>query len=67
MGPSSKTCPRWESARALRTSVRTMPWLVSSRSATASSAMGAAKLGQPQPEANLSCDEKSGSPDTTST
>ena len=30
-GPSSKTCPRWPSHRAQTTSVRRIPWLVSSR------------------------------------
>ena len=52
-GPSGKTWPRWASQRAQRTSVRTMPWLVSVRVRTASRAMGSVKLGQPLPESYL--------------
>ena len=51
----------------LRTSVRRMPWLKSSRSTTAGLSMGFVKAGQPQPLSNLSVEENSGSPVTMST
>ena len=66
-GPSGNTWPRWESARALRTSTRFMPRLSSARSTTLPGAIGFAKLGQPVPLSNLSRELKSGSPETTST
>ena len=64
-GPSSNTCPRWESPSWLRTSMRFMPWLLSSCCVMASGSTGFVKLGQPQPESNLSAEVKSGSPVTT--
>ena len=39
-GPSGNRWPRWEPHRRQRTSVRTMPWLTSSISSTASAAFG---------------------------
>ena len=66
-GPSSKTCPRWESAPALRTSTRFIPWDESPRRDTASGAMLLEKAGQPYPESNLSLEENRGFPLTTST
>jgi hypothetical protein len=39
-GPSLNTCPRWLPQRRQRTSVRTMPWLASSTSSTASATAG---------------------------
>src|SRR2546428_14024460 len=66
-GPSSKTCPRWESACADRISVRAMKsersvplWMFAGSS-------GLVKLGHPVPDSNLSSEEKRGSPDTTRT
>ena len=56
-----------EMAERLRTSVRCMPWLSSGSSTTAGSSMGLEKAGQPQPLSNLSVEENSGSPVTTST
>src|SRR5882724_6212789 len=49
-GPSSKIWPRWQSQRAQRLSVRSMPWLRSMWVMTFSWAMGWKKLGQPVPE-----------------
>jgi len=46
-------------------SSRTMPWLVSVRSATCAGSTGEWKLGQPVPELNLCSLEKSGRPHTT--
>ena len=39
-GPSSKTWPRWLPQFRQRTSVRTMPWVRSSMSSTASATFG---------------------------
>jgi hypothetical protein len=50
-----------------RTSVRAMPWLVSSNSFPLAGSIGLVKLGQPQPDSYLSDEAKSGSPDTMST
>src|SRR2546426_10211947 len=65
-GPSSKTCPRWESACADRTSVRAMKSERSVRVWMFTGSSGFVKLGHPVPDSNLSSEEKSGSPDTTS-
>src|SRR2546422_10062957 len=64
-GPSSKTCPRWESACADRTSVRAMKSERSVRLWMFAASSGFVKLGHPVPDSNLSSEEKSGSPDTT--
>ena len=61
-GPSGNTCPRCESQRAQRTSVRRMPWLSSSRVPTFSATAGSVKEGQPLPESNLASDVKSTTP-----
>src|SRR5215212_3819062 len=66
-GPSSKTCPRWESACLERTSVRDIQSFLSVFSTTLLLSSGRVKLGQPVPDSNLSSDENSGSPDTMST
>src|SRR2546425_11434333 len=66
-GPSSKTCPRWESACADRTSVRAMKSERSVRVWMFAGSSGFVKLGHPVPDSNLSSEEKSGSPDTTAT
>ena len=50
LGPSGKTWPRCESLAVLRTSVRVLKSLWSSRVVTASSRRGLVKLGQPLPE-----------------
>jgi len=50
-----------------RTSVRIMPWLPSRSSCTCAASMGFVKLGQPQPDSNLSEEANSGSPETMST
>ena len=65
LGPSLKTCPRWESHRAHRTSVRRMKWEVSLSSRTASGGSGWKKDGQPVPESNLLREEKSGASQQT--
>src|SRR3990170_7323118 len=66
-GPSLNTCPRWESARLLFTSVRTVKKLLSCFSAIFSGSRGFVKLGHPVPESYLSRELKSGSPETMST
>ncbi len=66
-GPSSKTWPRCESACFERTSVRIIPRDSSVFSVTFAFSRGFVKLGHPEPESNLSSEEKSGSPETTST
>ena len=66
-GPSLKTCPRWLSPPAERTSTRVIPCETSRNSAIFSGSIGLVKLGQPQPDSNLSDDANSGSPETTST
>ena len=47
--------------------MRVMPREASAFSFTFAFSRGFVKLGQPVPESNLSSEEKSGSPDTTST
>ena len=44
-----------------------MPWLVSRNSLTWAGSIGLVKLGQPQPDSNLSDEANSGSPETMST
>ena len=66
-GPSGNTCPRCELLSVERTSVLSRPWLRSRCSLTDCWSMGRVKLGQPQPESNLSLDENNGVPSTTST
>src|SRR3990172_8893882 len=66
-GPSLKTCPRWESACLLRTSVLLMNNPLSSLSTILSGSSGFVKLGQPVPESYLSRELKRGSPETMST
>ncbi len=61
-GPSSKTCPRCPPHDAHTTSVRTMPWLRSTRFSTESSEDGSTKLGQPEPEWNFASDRNSSAP-----
>ena len=50
-----------------RTSVRIIPSMVSGNSFTLAGSMGSVKLGQPQPDSNLSDEANEGSPDTIST
>jgi hypothetical protein len=64
-GPSSNTWPRCASQRAHFTSTRIMPWVASRFSATAGSAMGRQKLGQPLPDSYFVSDAKSSSPQHT--
>src|SRR4030067_2758521 len=66
-GPSGKTWPRWLSPCAERTSVRVMPNCRSDFSLTLSDISGLVKLGQPEPESNLSSELKSGSPPAVAT
>ena len=66
-GPSSKTCPKCESAWRERTSTRSMPSESSVLLTAFPGSSGRVKLGQPVPESYLSRDEKSGSPETMST
>ena len=66
-GPSSNTCPRCESACFERTSVRVIQKVLSVFVVTFAGSRGRVKLGQPVPDSNLSSEENSGSPDTTST
>src|SRR3546814_8388922 len=66
-GPSGNTWPRWLSPCAERTSVRTMPCELSCNSFTLAGTIGLVKLGQPQPDSNLSEEANSGSPETMST
>jgi hypothetical protein len=47
--------------------MRIMPWLRSCNSATLAGSIGLVKLGQPQPDSNLSAEANSGSPETMST
>ena len=65
-GPSGKTWPRWLSPCLERTSVRVMPWELSTFTTTFAASRGRVKLGHPVPLSNLSKDAKSGSPETTS-
>ncbi len=65
LGPSGKTWPRWASQRAHSTSVRVEKNDESSKVASAPSATGLVKLGQPVPDSNLSAEENSGSPQQT--
>lgn len=62
IGPSSKTCPKWDLAILLLSSVLTIPWEVSLVSSITSSLIVFVNEGQPQPESNLSKDVKRGSP-----
>src|SRR3546814_16019908 len=67
---SSDVCSsdlRWLSPCAERTSVRTMPCELSCNSFTLAGTIGLVKLGQPQPDSNLSEEANSGSPETMST
>ena len=61
-GPSGNTCPRCPPQRLQITSVRIIPWLLSSRSSTASASAGSVKLGQPLPESNFASDRNSSAP-----
>lgn len=61
-GPSLNTCPRCELAFLPRTSVRCMPWALSTFSSIESFLSGLVKLGHPVPDLNLSFELKSGSP-----
>src|SRR3989338_9543714 len=61
-GPSSKTCPRCAPQFLQRTSVRDIPWDLSSRNFICSKLTGSVKLGQPVPESNLVSEEKSSWP-----
>ena len=61
-GPSSKTWPRCPPQLAHSTSVRSMKRLRSRSVATASSSIGAVKLGQPVPESNFVAASNSGAP-----
>jgi hypothetical protein len=65
LGPSGKTWPRCASQAVQRTSVRRINHERSSCSVTASSLIGAQKLGQPVPDSNLAEEEKSGAPQHT--
>ena len=60
-GASGKTWPRWESQVAQRTSVRIMPWLMSTRSVVAPSCAWK-KEGHPHDESNLVSESKSFEP-----
>ena len=64
-GPSGNTWPRWAPQLRHRASVRTMPWLTSVSSSTASGSSAWKKLGQPVPDSNLVSDENSGAPQQT--
>ena len=64
-GPSGNTWPRWAPQLRQRASVRTMPWLVSVSSSTASESRAWKKLGQPVPDSNFVSDENSGAPQHT--
>ena len=57
-GASGKTWPRWEPHVAQRTSVRIMPWLVSTFSTVAPS-WAWKKEGHPQEESNFASESKS--------
>jgi hypothetical protein len=59
LGPSSNTWPRCEAHPAHTTSVRCVPWLVSSTYFTAPGKAWS-KLGQPVPESNLASEENTG-------
>ena len=61
-GPSSNTWPRCPPQLAQLTSVRTMPWLLSTSSLTFSRLAGSQKLGQPVPESNLALASNSSAP-----
>ena len=52
-GPSGNTWPRWAPQRAHRASVRTMPWERSDTSSITPGSIGSQKLGQPEPDSNL--------------
>ena len=54
-------------ADVLLRNVRIIPCVVSLNSLTLAGSIGFVKLGQPQPDSNLSDEANSGSPDTTST
>ena len=47
--------------------MRTMPYDASFSSLTLAGSIGLVKLGQPQPDSNLSAEANSGSPETMST
>ncbi len=64
-GPSGKTCPRWASHDAHRTSVRTTTSPRSLRSLRASPAAGEWKLGHPVPESNFASESKRAARHTT--
>jgi len=66
-GPSWNTCPRWESACLLLTSVRVVKRDLSFFSTTTFFSMGLVKLGHPVPDLNLSVELNRGSPETMST
>src|SRR3989344_1110714 len=67
LGPSLKTCPRWEPHFLHKTSVRLIPRVVSSSSFTLSFAAVFQKEGQPVFESYFVSDEKSFDPQTTQT
>src|SRR5678810_669659 len=64
-GPSSNTCPRCAPQLPHTTSVRTMPYVVSRCSSTASVSSGRKKLGHPVPDSNLVSEENNGAPQQT--
>ena len=66
-GPSLNTCPRWESAFSLLTSVLVLKRLLSTYSLIKLSSIGLVNAGQPDPESYLSVEENNGVPSTIST
>ena len=64
-GPSPNTWPRWEPHRAHRTSVLTIPPLMSDSSRIFRGDTGWEKLGQPVPDSNLASDRNRSVPHTT--
>ena len=57
MGPSVNTWPKWAFPHLLLTSVRIILWLKSSYSWSTLGSIGFVKLGQPQPDWNLSVEQ----------
>src|SRR5699024_5486194 len=55
LGPSSNTCPKWESPILLFTSVLSLPKQLSSLCLITLSSIGLVKLGHPHPASYLSC------------
>src|ERR1035437_4017334 len=67
VGPSLNTCPRCEFPNLLLVSTLVIPAELSVSFSMYLVSIGLEKLGQPQPESNLSEELNNGSPETTST